>query len=172
MLNIQLPKLSGLEVLSEIKSSKNPVRTLILTAAMQRDQALQALHLGACGIVLKHSPLESLFEGIRRVCAGQYWACQESVSELVQALLELKPPPQAVRSRPEFGMNRRELEVVALIVRGYTNKEIAEKMHIQEETVEHHVDRILGKLSVANRLELIFFALDHHLADGLQESQG
>ena len=169
LLDIRMPKLSGLEVLREIKTSKNPVHAVMLAATVERDQAIEALHLGARGIVLKHSPLESLFDGIRRVSAGQYWACQESVSELVQALLEVNPRPKDGPNRPKFGMSQRESEAVGLIVSGYTDKEIAEKMHIQEEAVERLLARIFGKLSVANRLELIFFALDHRLADVVQE---
>jgi DNA-binding NarL/FixJ family response regulator len=67
-------------------------------------------------------------------------------------------------------MSRRETEVVALIVGGYTNKEIAKRIAVSEQTVTRHLARILSKLGVANRLELILFALDHHLTDNVQKS--
>lgn len=170
LLDIRMPKLSGLEVLRELQTAGISVRTLVLTAALERDQIVEALRLGARGIVLKHTPIEELFEGIRRVRAGQYWACHESVSGLVEALLEFKPRPKATASRQKFGMSRRETEVVALIVGGYTNKEIAKRITVSEQTVTRHLARILSKLGVANRLELILFALDHHLTDDVQKS--
>lgn len=170
LLDIRMPKLSGLEVLRELQTARIPVRTLVLTATLERDQIVEALRLGARGIVLKHARIEVLFEGIRRVRAGHYWACDESVSGLVEALLELKPPPKATATHQKFGMSRRETEVVALIVHGYTNKEIAKKIAASEQTVAHHLARIFNKLGVANRLELILFALNHHLTDNVEKS--
>ena len=139
-----------------------------MTAALEKDQIVEALQLGARGIILKHAATDVLFEGIRCVLAGQYWVCHESVSDLVQALLEFRPRPEATASRQKFGLTRRETEVIALIVGGYTNKDIAKKIAISEHTVKHHLTNIFNKLGVSNRLELVLFSLDHHLTDNVQ----
>jgi len=165
LLDIRMPKLSGLEVLRELKASENPVRTVVLATSMEKDQIVEALQLGARGIVLKHAASSVVFEGIRSVLAGRYWVCHESVTDLVQALLEIKPQPEIRSSSQKFGLTRREVEVIALIVGGYTNKDVAKKFGISEHTVKHHLTNIFDKLGVSNRLELALFSIDHHLAD-------
>jgi two-component system nitrate/nitrite response regulator NarL len=171
LLDIRMPKLSGLAVLRELKTSAGQIRTLVLTAALEKDQIVEALQLGARGIILKHSATGVLFEGIRCVLAGQYWVCHESVSDLVRALLEFKPRPEAGAGSRKFRLTQRELEVIALIVGGYTNKDMAKRFAISEHTVKHHLTNIFDKLGVSNRLELVLFAVDHHLADNIEMSR-
>jgi DNA-binding NarL/FixJ family response regulator len=171
LLDIRMPKLSGLEVLRELKTSAIQSRTLVLTAALEKDQIVEALQLGARGIILKHSATDVLFEGIRSVLAGQYWVCHESVADLVRALLEFKPRPEAAAGSQKFCLTRREMEVIGLIVGGYTNKDIAQRFAISEHTVKHHLTNIFDKLGVSNRLELVLFSIDHHLVDEVQISQ-
>jgi len=170
LLDIRMPKLSGLEVLRQLKTLLIQPRTIVFTAAVEKDQMVQALQLGARGIILKHSATDVLFEGIRCVMAGQYWVCHESVSDLVQALLEFRPRPDAGERRQGLGLTPREMGVIALVVAGYTNKDIANKFAISEHTVKHHLTNIFGKLGVSNRLELALFSIDHHLLDNVQIS--
>jgi len=170
LLDIRMPHLSGLEVLRELKTSGIPVRTLVLTAALEKGEVVEALQLGARGIVLKHAPSDVLFQGIRSVAAGQFWLCSESVPDLAQAILETKPCPGSMASRPKFCLTRHETEIIAFIEGGYTNKEIAKKFGVSEHTVKHHLTAIFDKLGVSNRLELVLFSIDHHLTDGLQAS--
>jgi len=167
LLDIRMPKMSGLEVLRELKTLAIPIRTVVLAAALEKDQIVEALQLGARGIVLKHSATEVLFEGIHCVLEGQYWIGHENVSDLVQALLEFKAHPQAAE-REKYGLTRRETEVIALILGGYTNQDIAKKFAISEHTVKHHLTNIFDKLGVSNRLELVLFSIDHHLADNVR----
>lgn len=168
LLDIKMPNLSGLEVLRELKPLPIRTRTIVLTAAVEKDQIIEALQLGARGIILKHSAIHVLFEGIRCVMAGQYWVAHESVSDLVQALLEFMPRQGAPARSEKFGLTRREKEVIALIGAGYTNKDIAEKYGISQHTVKHHLTNIFDKLGVSNRLELVLFSIDHHLIDNVQ----
>lgn len=170
LLDVRMPNLSGLEVLRELKTLAIPIRTLILTAALEKDQIVEALQLGARGIILKQAPTEVLFQGIRSVAAGQFWLCSESVPDLVQAILEIKPRPDTGASRPKFCLTRHETEIIALIEGGYTNKDIAKKFGVSEHTVKHHLTTIFDKLGVSNRLELVLFSIDHHLTDNLQMS--
>jgi DNA-binding NarL/FixJ family response regulator len=137
---------------------------------VEKEQIVRALELGARGVILKNSATNVLFEGIRSVMAGQYWVCQESVADLAQALLKFKPRPEGGERGQEFGLTPRETEVIALVVAGFANKDIADKFAISEQTVKHHVTNIFDKLGVLNRLELALFSIDHHLLENVQIS--
>lgn len=163
LLDLALPKLSGLEVLLELSKLGLQTRSIMLTAAIERDQVVEALELGVRGIVLKHSALELLLKSIRCVNDGQYWVDQGSVSDLIQALRQIRPSQSASRGRSDFGVTSREREVIELIVAGYTNKDLARKLNISEHTVKHHLSNIFDKLGVSNRLELVLYAIDHRL---------
>jgi DNA-binding NarL/FixJ family response regulator len=167
LLDISLPPSSGLAVLRQLKTLAIQVHTLVLAAAPKRDQIVEALRLGACGILLKRAPAYVLVEGLRAVAAGQYWLCHESVPDLVQAIRERQPCPESVASQPSFCLTRRETEIVALIEGGYTNKEIAKKFALSEPAVKHHLTNIFDKLGVSNHLELVLFSIHHHLTNSL-----
>jgi DNA-binding NarL/FixJ family response regulator len=167
LLDISLPRSSGLEVLRQLRTLAIPAHTLVLATAPKRDQIVEALQLGARGILLKRAPARVLFEGIRSVAAGQYWFCHEGVPDLVQAILARKTCGETVASQPEFCLTQRETEVIALIEGGYTNKEIAKKFAISEPAVKHYLTNIFDKLGVSNRLELILFSIHHHLTNSL-----
>jgi DNA-binding NarL/FixJ family response regulator len=166
LLDLLLPKLSGLEVLSELSKLGLQTRSIMLTAAIEREQVVEALQLGVRGIVLKHSAFQILLKSIRCVNEGQYWIGQEGVSDLIQALRRMKPSYSASGVRRTFGLSSREMEVIALIVAGYTNKDLAHKLRISENTAKHHLTNIFDKLGVSNRLELVLYAVDHELVGG------
>ena len=164
LLDLAMPKLPGLETLRELTTVDWTVRTIILTAAIEKPQIVEALQLGARGVVMKESATALMLKSIRSVMDGEFWVGRESVSSLVNLLREAMTAPQ----RPKkFGLTARELEVVAAIVSGLTNKDIALKFAISEQTVKHHLTSVFDKLGVSNRLELALFAVNHHLTDPL-----
>ena len=166
LLDLSLPKLSGLEVLAELGKLELRTRTIMLTAAIEREQVVEALQLGVRGIVLKHSALQLLLKSIRCVNEGQYWVGQEGVSDLIHALQRMKPSGHESGALRNFGLSAREMEVIALIVAGYTNKDLARELGISENTAKHHLTNIFNKLGVSNRLELVLYAVDHGLVAG------
>jgi DNA-binding NarL/FixJ family response regulator len=166
LLDLSLPKMSGLEVLVEMSKLGIDTRTIMLTAEIEREQVVEALQLGVRGIVLKHSAVQVLLKSIRCVNEGQYWVGQEGVSDLVHALRRMKPSHSAPGPRRDFGLSSREMQVIALIVAGYTNKDLARELGISENTAKHHLTNIFDKLGVSNRLELVLYAVDHGLATG------
>src|SRR5207244_11718015 len=87
----------------------------------------------------------------------------EVVSSLVEALRDLLPSSDEGDRQNHFGITRREMEVISAIVSGYTNKDIALKFSLSEQTVKHHLTNIFDKLGVSNRLELALFAVNHQL---------
>lgn len=165
LLDLSMPRRDGMAVLRELAAAKIPVRTLLLTAAIDQTQIVQALRLGAYGVILKESTTQRLFDSIRCVMAGQYWVGRESVSDLVKALRSAGGPADGGNGlRPrDFGLTPREMEIVTLVVAGYSNPDIAQRCSISEQTVKHHVSNIFDKLGVSNRLELALFAVNHRL---------
>lgn len=165
LLDLSMPRRDGMAVLRELGAAKIPVRTLLLTAAIDKAQIVQALRLGAFGVILKESTTQRLFDSIRCVMAGQYWVGRESVTDLVKALRSAGGPADdgtGLRAR-DFGLTPREMEIVTLVVAGYSNPDIAQRCSISEQTVKHHVSNIFDKLGVSNRLELALFAVNHRL---------
>jgi two-component system nitrate/nitrite response regulator NarL len=162
LLDLAMPRLAGLETLRELATASLPVRTILLTAAIEKGQIVEALQLGARGVVMKESATAVMLKSIRSVMEGQSWVGHESVSSLVQTLREIVGPPL---SSKKFGFTPRELEIIALIVSGCANKDIAQRFSISEQTVKHHLTNIFDKVGVSNRLELALFAVNHRLVE-------
>jgi two-component system nitrate/nitrite response regulator NarL len=165
LLDLAIPRRPGLDVLREVANGGPPLRTIILTAALEKNDIAQALQLGARGIVLKEAATELIFESVRSVMKGRYWVGRESVSEVVELLRRLLPRTTSAPQRANFGLTLREMEVVAAITAGYSNNEIAHKLGLSQQTVKHHVTNIFDKLGLSNRMEVVLFAVGHHLVD-------
>jgi DNA-binding NarL/FixJ family response regulator len=166
LLDLAMPKHPGLEALRDLSSggaSSAPVRVILLTAAAEKSQIVEALQLGARGVVLKDSATQLLLKAIHTVMSGEYWVGRESVSNLVQYLRTLVQSSSDEARQKKFGLTPRELEIVAAVVAGYSNKEIAEYFKISEDTVKHHLSNIFDKLGVSTRLELALFAVNQSL---------
>ncbi len=163
LLDLAMPRMPGLEVLREMSRGASPVRIIILTAAIEKRQIVEALHLGARGVVLKESATQLLMKSIHAVMNGQYWVGHEAISDLVEYLRERistgEPQPR------KFGVTKRELQIISTVVSGCSNKEIAEKFSLSEDTVKHHLTSIFNKLGVSSRLELALFAINHQLVE-------
>lgn len=165
LLDLRMPHLSGLDVLRELAILSPPMRTIVLTAEITTAEIIEAIQLGIRGVILKESATEVLFECIHTVMAGRYWIGREKVSDLMCTLHSLLPPSTARPARKSFGLTHRELQIVAAVLAGYTNKDMAERFSISEHTVKHHLTNIFDKLGVSNRLELLLFALENQLAN-------
>ncbi|HET9177249.1 MAG TPA: response regulator transcription factor [Terriglobia bacterium] len=165
LLDLAMPRVPGLEALRQLGGTVESIKVILLTAAIERDQIVDALHHGVRGVVLKESATELLLKSIRCVMDGQYWVGRESVSDLVRIIRDLTAIPEQGTRKRSYNLTPRELDIIAAIVNGYTNKDIAEKFSIAEQTVKHHLGNIFDKLGVSNRLELALFAVNHHLVE-------
>jgi two-component system, NarL family, nitrate/nitrite response regulator NarL len=165
LLDLAMPRQPGLEALREMNSGTGPnsVRVILLTAAAEKKQIVEALQLGARGVVLKDSATQLLLKSIHTVMSGEYWVGRESVSNLVQYLRTLVQSSGEEARQKKFGLTPRELEIGSAVVAGYSNKEIAEYFKISEDTVKHHLSNIFDKLGVSTRLELALFAVNQGL---------
>lgn len=163
LLDLAMPRVPGLETLREMArdGARNSVRTVLLTAAIEPPQMVEALQLGARGIVLKESATQVLLQAIRTVLDGSYWVGREAVTDLKELVLDRIPKDSSPAQK--HGLTRREYQMVEAIVEGFSNKEIAEKFNVREDTVKHHLTSIFSKVGVSTRLELALFAIEHKL---------
>lgn len=164
LLDLYMPRLPGLEAMRAIMSGSPSVKIVLLTSTITTQQIIEALQIGARGIVLKDAVAEHLTSAIRAVISGDYWIGGKRVVNLVGALHELMQKA-AVPDRKTFGLTPREMEVVSCIVEGCSNRDIAKQFGLSEETVKRHLSNIFDKTGVSTRLELAMFAIAHHLVD-------
>jgi two-component system, NarL family, nitrate/nitrite response regulator NarL len=162
LLDVQMPRLPGLEAMRAIMSGSPTVKILLLTSTITTQQIIEALHIGARGIVLKDALAGALHTAIRTVISGDYWIGGKRVVNLVSALHELMRQAQPPL-RKTYGLTPRELDVVGCIVEGCSNRDIAKQFTLSEETVKRHLSNIFDKTGVSTRLELALFAIAHQL---------
>jgi DNA-binding NarL/FixJ family response regulator len=158
LLDLSMPRLSGLDALREIRTGCETTRTVILSGGLDPSQLLMAVQLGARGVVLKDYTTELLFEAITQVLAGRSWVGQTLVADLMDAVRTLAHEPSAAARQQPFGLTPRERDVLSLVVAGCANKEIAQRFAVSEETIKHHLTRMFDKVGAANRLELALTA--------------
>jgi len=125
LLDLAMPGVSGMEALAELAAAPTPVRTIMLTAAIEKAEIVKALQLGAAGVVLKSSSTDLLFKSIRSVMAGQHWIGRDAVSDLVQALRAQIGTAPEKPARERFGLTRREIEITSSVVAGLSRYENA-----------------------------------------------
>jgi DNA-binding NarL/FixJ family response regulator len=170
LLDLAIVGPTALQVLRKVQSLAPQTRTIILAAEFNRPETIDALKLGARGIVPKDCSAELCFKAIRSVMAGQFWIGRE---KLVQLLQSVGNGVSACANEPlanNFHLTPRELQIISEIVDGETNKDIAKRFGLRENTVKHHLTHIFDKLGVDNRLELALFAM-HHDELGIQPIQ-
>lgn len=163
LLDLAMPRVSGLEALRAMTSSSVPMHIILLTVAIEKREIVEALQLGARGVLLKEAAAQLVIKSIRAVMAGQYWVGREVFPDLVQYLRQMTPRGSPEEPGKAFGLTPRELEIIAAIASGCTNKDIVQRLSISEDTVKHHLTRIFDKTGASNRLELALFAIGQKL---------
>jgi DNA-binding NarL/FixJ family response regulator len=136
----------------------------MLTDTVDAPAVISSLHFGVRGVVLTDSPPDVLIDCINTVMLDRAWIGREAVSGTLPGLKKLDT---ARRQAKAFGLTRRELQVLREVVAGYTNKEIAARIQISENTVKAHLTHIFDKLGASNRVELALFAAHHRLLSGV-----
>jgi two-component system, NarL family, nitrate/nitrite response regulator NarL len=156
LLDLAMPRMPGIDVLRELAHKQDPVYIILLTAAIQPFEVTGAFQLGAKGVVLKSSPPELLLKAIHAVAQGKHWVEGEALTDWTRIVRK----PTGIG-----GLTSRELEIISAIQSGNSNREIANKLSISEETVKRHLSNIFGKLGVSSRLELALLATKHNLGN-------
>src|SRR5262245_11137866 len=162
VLDLSMPRMTGLEALRELSGCRETVRTILLAGTIDPNQILAAVHLGVRGLMLKDTSTELLFEAITRVMAGQYWLGRTLVADLMAAV---RPLIQSAGTDASVSFTPRERQVLTLVMAGHANKEIARQCAVSEETVKHHLTRMFDKVGASNRAELSLRATKLALVD-------
>jgi len=155
LMDLVMPELSGADATRSIRKRWPQVQVIALTSFQDKELVQEALQAGAISYLLKNVSGNDLVEAIRGAYAGRATLSPEAVEALVQ--------PTAPESTPDYDLTPRELDVLALLVEGLTNKEIAGRLSISRSTVKVHVSNILSKLNVSSRGEAINIAIQNRL---------
>lgn len=158
LMDLRLPTVSGVDATREIVAELPHVRVLVLSASGEEADVLEAVKVGAAGYLLKDATAEHIADAVRRVRGG------EPVFTASLAALVLSEFRRTAAPEPgEPGLTPRENEILRLVAKGYTYREIAEKLFISMKTVQNHVQNILAKLHLRKRYELMRYAIQRGL---------
>jgi NarL family two-component system response regulator LiaR len=160
LMDLMMPEMDGIEATRQITARDPAARILVLTSFAADDKVFPAIRAGAQGYLLKEAGAEELLQAIRQVYAGESWL-HPTVARRVLQEVTGRHDGQALTEEP---LTERELEVLKLISKGRSNKEIGAELVISDATVRTHVSSILGKLHVASRTQAALFALREGLA--------
>ena len=158
LLDINMPKMNGLEVLKNLKARKSKIKVLVLTVHNEIEYLLKAVDIGVNGYVLKDSESSELKKAIFALVEGETYIQPSLIPALNSKMIEKNEDEVKIDS-----LTRRELEVLKLLAVGMYNKEVAEKLNISERTVKNHVSNIFKKLEVTDRTQAAVFAIRNNL---------
>jgi DNA-binding NarL/FixJ family response regulator len=169
LLDLAMPNLPGIEALHELAARRSSGHTIVFSSAVGPQQILQALQLGARGILSK-SRISDLEPAIRSVLNGNFWVEDREVQDVGKFLSELSQTLGGEASSRSYGLTHRETEVIGLVTEGCSNKDVALRLGITEDTVKRHLTNIFDKVGMSTRLELALFALRNNLVSKAAKS--
>ncbi|GAA3208817.1 response regulator transcription factor [Nonomuraea helvata] len=160
VLDLQLPDMSGPEVAARLASAESPPRVLVLSASAEQGDVLDAVKAGASGYLVKSASREEFLDAVRRTADGHAVFTPGLAGLVLGEYRRL-----AAQSAPAEGprLTERETEVLRLVAKGLTYKQIAERLVLSHRTVQNHVQNTLGKLQLHNRVELVRYAIEQGL---------
>ncbi|MFD9815917.1 response regulator [Streptomyces sp. NPDC059080] len=167
VLDLNLPGMPGAQVCKEVVGSHPGVRVLVLSASGEHADVLEAVKSGATGYLLKSASTEELLDAVRRTAAGEP-VFTPGLAGLVLGeyrRLATEPAPATPDEPGAPRLTDRETEVLRLVAKGLSYKQIAERLVISHRTVQNHVQNTLGKLQLHNRVELVRYAIERGLDD-------
>jgi len=153
LMDVRMEKMNGIEACREIKSRNPDVHILMITSYTDEDAMISSILAGASGYLLKHVSRADLLLSIRRVASGHSLIDSNTAKHAMERLTQV----------PGSELTEREREVLTLVARGYTNKQIADTLFVSEKTARNHVSHILDKLGLSRRSEAAAFAVEHKL---------
>lgn len=162
LMDIRMPRMDGIEATRRIHEASATTRVIALTTFDLDEYAYAALRAGASGFLLKDATAADVLAAIRAVHDGEAVLAPSTTRRMLDHLMAARPPvpdPEALGR-----LTAREQEVLTEIGAGHTNPQIAARLHLSEATVKTHVGRILAKLELRDRVQIVIFAYDHGLA--------
>lgn len=167
LLDVNMPRLNGLEVTRKLKAAQTTVKVVILTMHDDESYVLEVIKSGAVGYLLKDIEPGMLVKAIRIVFNGQSFIyptlAQRLFGELSRQEEKRHEVPAMLERRKEERLTYREVEVPQLIGRGMSNQEIAQKLFLSEKTVKNHLTNIFRKINVVDRTQAVLYAIKHKI---------
>lgn len=166
VMDLQMPRLDGVEATRQILAEQPEVKIVAVTTFHSEEYVIPALKAGASGYLLKDSSPAEIIAGIRAAVAGEFAASPQVTDTLVRSVVD---DPRAGQEPPEvatpesLGLSDREMDVIRLLCQGRSNREIARELYLAEPTVKSHIGRIMGKLEVRDRVQVVIAAYRSHL---------
>ena len=164
LMDLVMPEMSGAEATQLILDQCPGTQVIALTSFQEKELVREALQAGAISYLLKNVSAENLAAAIREAHSGRSTLAPEAIQALIQA--DAPAPVFEQEATEDFGLTPREREVLALMVEGLNNPEIAERLVVSRSTAKAHVSNILSKLGVSNRGEAIATAIQYNLVGG------
>ena len=158
LLDINMPKKNGLEVLKSLKSKKSKLKVLVLTVHNEIEYLMKAVDIGVNGYVLKNCESAELKKAIFTVADGESYIQPSLIPALNAKMIETNKDAEKIKS-----LTKRELDVLKLLAVGMYNKEVGKRLEISERTVKNHVSNIFKKLGVTDRTQAAVFAIRNNL---------
>jgi DNA-binding NarL/FixJ family response regulator len=162
LMDVKMPQMNGIEATERIHNHYPAIKILALTSYSEQDQIARIIKAGALGYILKDSSPEELIEAINQVASGNLFVSKQVANEFVTQLSDDEGKTEK-SSLDVYNLTPRETEVFHLLVKGHTNKQIAQELVLSEVTARFHVSNILHKFNVKNRSHLIASAVDKRL---------
>ncbi len=161
VMDVRMPKMSGVEATRRIKTESPGVKVLVLTAHDDDEYVFALLQAGANGYLLKTAEIEELVRAIRTVSAGQSALAPEVTGKVVAQFTSGKSLPEVLNEKQDVydGLTERELGILELVGKGLSNKQIGKELFISDRTVQAHLSNIFAKLGVNSRTEAVMHAV-------------
>ena len=160
LMDVRMPNMNGIEACRDIKSTRPDVHVLMITSHDDAKAAEDSILAGASGYLIKNSSRAELLKAIRLVSIGQSLVDPASAKQAMTKIMSLASGTTHIAGED---LTEREREVLVLVARGYTNKQIAEALYVSEKTARNHVSHILEKLGLSRRSEAAVFAVENKL---------
>ena len=159
LMDVRMPKRSGIEATAQIKDLLPHVKILMLTISDEEADLYDAIKAGASGYLLKEIPIEEVADAIRSVWAGQSRISPSMASKLLTEFAAISKASDEGPKVPTPRLTDREMEVLRLVAQGLNNRDIAKQLFISENTVKNHIRNILEKLHLHSRMEAVVYAV-------------
>jgi len=165
LMDVRMPKRSGIEAAGDIKDVLPHVKILMLTISDEEADLYEAIKAGASGYLLKEIPIDDVAEAIRSVWAGQSRISPSMASKLLTEFAAMSKVSSEKPQVPTPHLTDREMEVLRLVAQGLNNRDIAKQLFISENTVKNHIRNILEKLHLHSRMEAVVYAVREKLLE-------
>jgi RNA polymerase sigma factor (sigma-70 family) len=160
IVDLNLPDGSGTDLIKDLRVSRPRAKALVLSAMSEQRYLAEAIEAGAAGVMHKSAPMSDLVEAVRRLAAGDQLLSQQEVIGALRFLVRVRESNREAQLAIDK-LTPREREVLQALAEGWSDREIAQQLHVGAGTVHSHVTNILSKLEVSSRLQALVFAVRH-----------